>query len=235
LILNIPDWMEQKAPGAAEAARWIARDETLSESQQQRLARLTSNATKQAWLEPGRPRRKDQKRLSEDELKNAHFELMWEAFRSPDFQPIGQSEVDGEKVRLLQIGKAAKKLATEVWQVAHDRQVEAIYMTYRNRHRDNEAIASLPKYLHYMGATLVELANFFERAEPFYKPEGPVPPVGKPADQDAIKTTVIRKLALSCLNLFGTPLYSTVAILANASLDRNDIDRATVQGSLPRL
>lgn len=57
-------------------------------------------------------------------------------------------------------------------------------------------------------------------------------PVGQPLDRDALKTTVIRQIARGCKRHFGTPMYSTVATLANASLGRSDIDADTVRGAL---
>ena len=65
-----------------------------------------------------------------------------------------------------------------------------------------------------------------------YKPEGPVPPVRQVNDSEAHKTTVIRKLAQVCKKHFGSPMYGTVATLANASLGRTDIDAETVRASL---
>ena len=43
---------------------------------------------------------------------------------------------------------------------------------------------------------------------------------------------MIVKLAEVCEHHFGTPLHGTVARLANASLNRADITRSTVQGAL---
>jgi len=50
-------------------------------------------------------------------------------------------------------------------------------------------------------------------------------------DSEAHKTTVIRKLAQVCEKHFGSPMYGTVATLANASLGRTDIDAETVRAS----
>ena len=84
--------MEEFAPGAAAAARAIE-VEQLSDTRRLRLERLTSEATRKAWLEPLRRRNKGKKALSKNRLWKAHHELMFEAYRAPDFQPVGNAEI----------------------------------------------------------------------------------------------------------------------------------------------
>jgi hypothetical protein len=223
--------MEESAPGAAAAARTISSG-ALTVSQRQRLERLTSEATKRAWLEPLRRREKNKKALSEPELWAAHHELMWEAFRAPDFPPIGRSEIDRAKTRLTKIGANAEKLANEIGEVGKDAQLEGQWFTYQKRNREIDQIG-LPYIGFASAATAIHgLADFFKLAATDYKVEGPVPPVGQPRDQEALKTTVIRQLAQVCKRHFGTPMYSTVATLANAALGRSDLDADTVRGAV---
>jgi hypothetical protein len=223
--------MEKHAPGAADAARMILSHEGLSKSQQQRLARLMRDDTKHAWKEPTIQRQANRKKLSEAELYDAHHELMWEAYRAAGFAPSGHSEIKKAKAKLVKIGAAAQDLAKEICEVS-DLQLNGLWNTYRNQRPDDEILAALPKSLPSIATALDGLADFFQLAEPHYKPEGPVPPVGQPQDPEAPKTTVIRKIAETCERHFGTPLLTTVATLANAALNRTDINRYTVRGSL---
>jgi hypothetical protein len=99
-MVVIPDWMDKEAPGAADAARAISLWD-LSDIQQHRLERLISDRTQSVWRELRReisippvdpwrtiPRRKEL--LSEDQLRSAQHALLFEAFRAPDFPPIGR-------------------------------------------------------------------------------------------------------------------------------------------------
>jgi hypothetical protein len=228
--IEIPTWMDQSVPGAAQAARMIAR-ENLSNQQYQRLVRLTGDATKRAWLEPRRQRHTSKRKLTEDELYNAHHELMWEAYRAANFQPIGRPEIEQSKDRLLLLSTEAETLARGVRETGQDVLLAGLWATYRNNRRSNTLLRSLPDDLLQMAHVIDLLADFFQRAAPRYKFEGPVPPVGKPQDVEALKTTVIRQIAQTCRKHFGTVLSSTVARLANASLDRTDINRDTVKRS----
>jgi hypothetical protein len=162
----------------------------------------------------------------------AHHELMWEAFRAADFQPIGQTEIERAKARLTEIGTIAEKLANEIGEVGNDAQLDGLWITYLRRRREGSQIGQPYVRLGFLAAVLHGLADFFRRAATQFKPEGPVPSVGQPGDRDALKTTVIRQIGQVCKRHFGTPMYSTVATLANASLNRNDIDDQTVRGSL---
>jgi hypothetical protein len=231
LVIEIPSWMEKSAPGAAAAARSIG-DGPLSDSQRQRLERLTSETTRRAWLEPLRQRNKSKKTLSEPELWAAHHELMLEAYRAADFQPIGQSEIEQSTATLLEIGTAVKSLAHEIGEAGSDGQLVGMWLTYRNGRRDDALLERLPSHLPLVATALERLADFFQQASKYYKPQGPVPPVGQPGDRDALKTTVIRQIAQTCRIHFDAVLHSTVATLANASLNRTDIDRYSVAGSL---
>jgi hypothetical protein len=231
LTIAIPSWMEELAPGAAAAARFIGGG-ALTRSQRRRLERLTNEATRRAWLEPLRPRQKNKKALSRPKLWAAHHELMWEAFRAPDFQPIGQKEIDRARVRLKQIGKIGEKFAKEIGDVGNDVQLEGLWVMYQKRRRGATLLGQPYETLASQATALRGLADFFSRTAAFYKPEGPVLPVGQPRDRDALKTTVIRQIAKVCKRHVGTPMYSTVARLANASLGRRDIDADTVRGAV---
>jgi hypothetical protein len=232
LIIKIPDWMEKSAPGAAEAARMISGEEDLSESQQQRLVRLTGEDIRSAWQTTNSQAKR--KKLSEAELYAAHHELMWEAYHAADFPPVGHSEIEQAKARLEQIGKTAQRLAREIRAVGTGApQLYGLWNRYRIRRPDDQILATLPDSLPSIATALDGLADFFRLAPPLYKPEGPVPSVERPKYHDALKTTVIRQIAKICEKHFGTPLLGTVARLANASLHRADIDSQTVRGSLP--
>jgi hypothetical protein len=158
---------------------------------------------------------------------------MWEAFRAPEFQPIGRSETKRAKERLEELSTATECVANEVNQIGKDGQLEGMWLAYRNRRPMLSQL--LPGDLLSIATALHGLSDFFLRAAALYKPEGPVPPVGQPRDHDALKTTVIRQIAQVCKRHFGTPMYSTAATLANAALERDDIDDRIVQGSLRTL
>jgi hypothetical protein len=223
--------MDERAPGAAEAARSISRG-NLSDIERRRVERLTSDATKRAWLEVLHQREKSKRKLSETELWAAQHELMWEAYRAPDFTPIGPAEIEQSKARLVKIGEDAANLAGDIGDIGNDAQLAGMWLAYRNNRINDAILRVLPSDLTLVAAALYRVEDFFQRAAELYKPEGPVTPVGQPGDLKALKTTVIRQIAHVCQKHFGTPMYSTVATLAKASLDRTDIDRETVKGSL---
>ena len=189
--------------------------------------RLTGDKTKYAWLETASKRQANRKKLSEAELYGAQHELMWEAFRAADFQPVGQSEIKQAKARLADMVTAAQSLAREIREVDIDAQIYGLWGSYQGRRHDDVPLSSIV-------TELDGLADFFRWAETHYKPQGPVLPVGQPKDREALKTTVIRKIAETCEKHFETPLLGTVATLANESLNRNDITRASVQGCIGR-
>jgi hypothetical protein len=236
LTIAIPDWMQEFAPGAADAARMIISHEDLSASQQQRLARLMNEKTRPAWEETPGLRQKSQRELSADELRAAHHEMMFEAFRAPDARPIGRSEIKDAKARFADIAAAARNLAKEICEVGNAGtvapQLYGAWNRYRALRPDDEILAKLPNSLPSIATALDGLADFFQRAAPLVKPGGPISPVGQPKDRDALKTSVIRQIGKTCKKHFKTEFYSTVARLANAALDRDDIDFDTVRGSL---
>jgi hypothetical protein len=229
--IEIPSWMDACAPGAADAARQIWADQGLSQGQRERLMRLASDATRSAWRELPR-RHKSKRKLSVEELRSAQDELMWEAYRAVDFRPIGRSETDRLKAKLEKIGTDAEELAHNISETGNDIQVEGLWRIYRKNRRTDDLLIALPDDIISVAGSLKRVGDFFGRAAPLYKPEGPVPHVGQPQDTDALKTTVIRQIAKTCKSHFGTVLYSTVATLANASLGRADITRISVRGSL---
>jgi hypothetical protein len=230
----IPDWMDKSAPGAADAVLTISRED-LSEPQRQRLVRLTGEDTRYAWQEPARDAKARGKNLSEEELRTAHFELMWESYRAADFAPAGKREIKQAKEKLAEIETATMDLAKKFHEIGNDEMFydlrHLLWHLYRHNHRDDEILANLPDCLS-MATALDGLADFFRSAAPIFKPEGPVPPVGQPKGPEALRTTVIRKIAKVCEKHFGDTLSGTVARLANAALNRNDITKESVRGSL---
>ena len=230
-MVVIPTWMEVSAPGAAEAARVISHG-ALSDPQHERLGRLTNDDTKRAWLEPRRRRRKDVKQLSETELWDAHHELMSEAYYAADHPPIGLPEIERLKEKLAQIQASLGSSAHNIWEIGNDVQLVGMWRKYRQNRPHDLPSRMLPDGLLLVATLLDRLSDFFQRAGQFYKPQGPVIPVGQPRDPDAAKTIVVRQIALVCRKHFGIPMRGTVAILANASLNRTDITRDTVRGSL---
>jgi len=234
LTVTIPPWMEEFAPGAAAAARAIE-VEQLSDTRRLRLERLTSEATRKAWLEPLRRRHKGKKTLSKNRLWKAHHELMFEAYRAPDFQPVGNAEIQFSIEKLSKIGEVVGGAAREMRTVCNDAQLIGLWGAYRNRLRKQGSLEGLlSDQLASVLVTFEQVRDFFQRASKLYKPQGPVPPIGHPRDQDALKTTVIRQIAQTCKKHFGAVLHSTVATLTNAALNRTDIDRNSVAGSLRR-
>jgi hypothetical protein len=237
----IPDWMKKVAPGAADMARDIS-GWALSESQQQRLARLmgkdrlTGEDIRSAWQKTNSQAKR--KNMSEAELYAAHRELMWEAYRAADFPPVGNSEIKEEKAKLEQIGKAAQRLAREIREVdtvGPGWQLYGLWNRYRILRPDDQILATLPDSLPSIATALDGLADFFRLAAPHYKPQGPVPAVDRPNYRNARKTTVIHRIALVCQERFGAEpqeLHNVIATLANASLNCYDIDSGTVRGSL---
>jgi len=223
--------MNELAPGAAEAIRQILADKRLSNAQRERLVRLASEQTRSAWQELLRPHR-TKKKLSNDELRKAQHEILWETYRAVDFMPIGGLEISQAKGRLEKIGRKAMELSEDISEVGDNAQMYGLWGLYRKNNRTDDLLMALPKNLLSLAKALKHVGDFFELAASNYKPEGPVARVGQPRDKDALKTTVIRQIAKVCKLHFGTVLYSTVATLANASLDRTDITRTSVRGSL---
>jgi hypothetical protein len=229
-IIEIPSWMDEIAPGAAEAARAISVGKP-SRLQHERLARLTSEVTRSVWRELKRPH-SSKRRLCDRELWKAQHELMYEAYRAADFQPVSPQEIEQSKTRIKELAAAIFTSALELRTLGCDKQFAGMWRTYRNNRRSDRVLHSLPDHPLAIADVLKRIADFCERAATPYKPEGPVPPVRQVKDSEAHKTTVIRKLAQVCENHFGSPMYGTVATLANASLGRADINAVTVRASL---
>jgi hypothetical protein len=231
-IIEIPSWMDEIAPGAAEAARAISR-ENLFGSQRERLARLTSELTRSVWRELKRPHA-SKRHLSESDLWEAQHELFFEAYRAADFQPVSPLEIEQSKTRIKELGAAIFTSALELRSLGRDAQLAGMWGAYRNNknRRSDRRLHSLPDHPLAVADVLERIADFCERAATLYKPEGPIPPVRQVKDSEAHKTTVIRQLAKVCKKHFGSPMYSTVAKLANASLGRTDIVDETVRASL---
>jgi hypothetical protein len=234
--LEIPPWFDEVAPGAAEAARLLSNDPQLTEAQRQRLQRLVGE-TELAWRELPIRRHKSKRELSEDQLREAQHELLTTAFYAADFLAIGKRQIKHAKQRLQKIGATATKLSRDITELRNNFQLSGLWSTYRNNRRHDDAfLRTLPDDLSDVAEALAEtlgrVGDFFQCAVPRYKPEGPALPVGQPKSQRSLLTTVINKIASVCEKHFGTPLHTTVARLANASLGRNDIDRSTAQGAL---
>jgi hypothetical protein len=232
MTFAVPPWMAKNAPGAAEAARAIARGH-LTEPQRRRLERLIADNTARAWLEPLRRRRtKDKPGLTQEAMRAAHFEMMFKAFSAAEHPPIGRKKIKDIKEGLLTAASNLSQLARIIIVMSSYPQLAGMWSTYLLNRSDNPLLRGLPKDLELMGQVQEEIAGFFNAAGAHYKPEGPVPPAGRPGSKDALKTAVIRQLASVCEKHFGTPLYSTVATLVNASLGCDDIDRVSVRASL---
>jgi hypothetical protein len=228
--LEIPLWMDQEAPGAAEAARLVWSGK-LSDAQRERLQRLTSDDTRPAWHELHR-KHSSKKLLSDDEMRNAQLHLLNTAFSAADFPPISDAEIAERKANLAKIGVQITEAASNFRPIADDIRLDSLWQLYRFKRGNDRLLEILPDELVAIAGVLERIGDFCDRASKLYKPEGPVPPVGKPHDREAAKTTVIRAITEECEKWFGTSLYSTVATLANASLGRKDITRAKVRGSL---
>jgi hypothetical protein len=229
-IIGIPSWMDEIAPGAAEAARAISVGK-LSRLQHERLARLTSEVTRSVWRELKRSH-SSKRRLSDRELWKAQHELIYEAYRAADFQPVSPWEIEQSKTRIKELGAAIFTSALELRTLGCDKQLAGMWRAYRNNRRSDRLLHSLPDHPSALADVLEPIADFCERAATHYKPEGPIPPVRQVRDSEALKTTVIRNLAQVCEKHFGSRMYGTVANLANASLGRTDINAVTVRASL---
>jgi hypothetical protein len=229
--LHIPPWLDEAAPGAADAARIISTDPNLSEPQRERLQRLVSDSTRRAWRELRVRRQKSKKQLSDDELWQAQHEIMWEAYRAPDLPPVGLPEIHRTKAGLAKIGKSAVKLGNDIWKL-NDVQLTGMWALYRRKFPADDLVQSLPDNLQAIAKMLDRIGKFLGLAARPYKPYGPVDPVGQPGDSEALKTVVIRRIAKTCEKHFGASLYTTVATFANASLNRQDITNMTVRQSL---
>jgi hypothetical protein len=174
--------------------------------------------------------------LVEHELKQAHHQLMWEAFRAAEIHPIGHQEIRQAKDILAAIKRNAETLAQEIEDMDNDPQLVGMWRVFKVNRQDDKYLSRLPDDLSSLTTALAHtfylIADFFQEASKHYKPEGPAPLVGHTRSRNASKTTVIRRIARTCQKHFGVTLNTTVATLANASLDRNDIKRDTVKGSL---
>jgi hypothetical protein len=228
--IAIPSWLDEVAPGAAQAARTISRA-NLSVAERERLARLTGDATEPAWREISGPARKGKAKLDGQTLWAAQHDIMVEAFRAADFQPIGGAEIERWKERFGKAGTAARKLAGDLREFGEDVQIVGMWRTYLNKHLDHAPVR-MPNDPVAMSAAVEQLADFCDRAGIRYKREGPIPPVGQPGDCQALETTVMRHIAGTCKKHFGTYMAGTAAILANASLGRDDITPRRVRESM---
>jgi hypothetical protein len=223
--------MEKVAPGAAEAARLISR-ENLRKEQHRRLERLTSDSTRTAWEELGRPLRKSKKKeLSKERLWEAQFQLMSVAYRAADIPLIGQREIEKAKKEISNSANSASKLARGLWIFGSDAQLVGLWWTYlKKRSSDPSSRFSSYPFVSF-AVELGRLGGFLERAAALYKQE-PLSPVRNVKASTAPTTMVIRLIAGVSQKHLGTPLYSTIATLANASLGREDINDKTVRASL---
>jgi hypothetical protein len=238
VIIKIPDWLEQAVPGAADAARAIGED-NLSKAQQRRLARLmgidgdTRAETLAAWQST--IDRAKKRSLPERKLRDAHSQLMAEAFRAVDFPIVGISEVEQARSRLDQLAQDARRLAREINEVGvGEPQLYGMWNLYRIQRPDDVILEALPRSRPSMATAVDRIAEFFQLAAPHYKLEGPVPALERPNRREARRTLVIRRLTDVCEKHFGEALPVVVAALANAALGRTEIDSGTVRGSLPK-
>ena len=159
--------MDEIAPGAAEAARAINRrainSGNLSGLQHERLARLTSD-TCSVWRELKRPH-SSKRDLSDRELWEAQHELMYEAYRAADFQPVHPREIEQSKTRIKELGAAIFTSAMELRTLGRDAQFAGMWETYRNNEnrRSDRVLHSLPDHPLAIADVLERVANFCER------------------------------------------------------------------------
>jgi hypothetical protein len=229
--IAIPSWLDEIAPGAAQAARSISDEENLSDLQRERLERLTSELTKPVWVELQRDHSSKEK-LSKDKIIEAQHELMFVSFRAPDFLPISEKEVERSKNRLKELAGALKKLIGELREVSDNAQLPVMWGAYWKGRLYDPPFRLFSHDLPIVFEEMDRVADFYEVVAGPYKPAGPISPVKQVNDAEALKTTVIRHIAEICKKHFGTPMYRTVATLANATLNRTDITADTVRGSL---
>jgi hypothetical protein len=243
--LVIPASFDNAAPGAANAARLIS-NEKLSKQQRERMQRLVVfnrnswspsagvrivDKTKSAWLKL--PVRRRGKQLSLDESHNAQFELMATTFYAADYAPMGKPEIEESKKRLTNNAINAATLALDILVDVRDAQMKGYWLTYKNR-RGNPLLQLLPDDLVDL-PKLVELIADYYRAIPNashpYKPQGPIPPVGRPSNQSAKRLTFLLKIGDVCKKHFGRPLDDVAAMLWNANFPDDPIDGALVKKS----
>jgi hypothetical protein len=125
--ISIPSWMDELAPGAAEAARNIssgtlvrdplrARGAKLTAKERERLRRLVNHpkyneSNEAVWRELSLWRGKE--RPSDNEVRNAQYELFRAAFCAPDLPPITKTEIRKRKAALAGVAK-------RIVEAAHD-------------------------------------------------------------------------------------------------------------------
>jgi hypothetical protein len=232
-MIKIPEWVDDIAPGAAEAVRFYDSRNGLSDAQRRRLACLVGPDTKHAWQELHRPLGSKNK-LTPEDLHWAQFHLLRTAFDAADNSPTSEREIARMKKPLEEAGVRAAELATAIGQLADDPQVWGMWHAYWNRMKAEGSPPSFPRQLHDVANELKLLTKFFTQATRFYKPRGSVPVVRYPGGRDAQRTAVVRTIARECKDKFGLHMHSVVAALANASLERADITVDMVRQSLRR-
>jgi hypothetical protein len=231
--VEIPNWVDDIAPGAAEAVRFYVSRIGLSDVQRRRLARLVGPHTKHAWQELRR-RLGSKKVLTPEELHWAQFQLLLTAFRAADNLPTSKRKIARMKMPLEEAGALAAELVTSIGQLADDPQVWGMWGRYWNRLSAEGEPLSLPRDLRDVANELKGLTKFFDRAVPLYKPQGSAPVVRYPFGSAGLRTAVIRTIARECKDKFGLHMHSVVAALANASLGNANITDDVVRQSLRR-
>jgi hypothetical protein len=231
--------MEKLAPGAAEAAHNIssgtlARDPlgALTAEQRERLRRLTdhpdySESNESAWTELSIWRGKEQP--SDIEVRSAQYELFRAAFRAPDLPAISKTEIRERKAALAGVAKRIVEAARDLdGIVASDEiiatQLADFWNVFRTKYDFPESFCAVFDLL---GTA----AYFIDFAAKYIKPAGPAPHLGKMRGKNVRTRTAVRHIAETCEQLFGSPMYETVAKLASASLGRT-VSVETVRNSL---
>jgi hypothetical protein len=230
--LIIPASFDAAAPGAADAARLISNGK-LSKQQCERLQHLVDK-TESALLKL--PVRHRGKQLSPDELYNAQFELMATAFYAADYAPMGEPEIEELKKRLTNIAMDAATLALDISVDVRDAQMKGYWLTYKNC-RGNPLLQLLPDDLVDLPKLVELIADYYRgilNASHPYKPEGPIPPVGRPSSQNAKRLTFIIKNESVGRKHFGKTLVRMIAALWNANFPNDEIDWTIIKKSLQK-
>jgi hypothetical protein len=230
--ISILPWMEELAPGAAQAARNIssgtlardplgARGATLTAKERERLRRLVNHpkyngSNEAAWRELNAWRGKE--RPSDIEVWIAQYELFRAVFRAPDLPPITKTEIRERKAALASVANRIVKAARELdGIVASDEiiatQLADLWQMFRTKYGFPENFCAVFDLLGTLG-------YFIDIAAKHIKPAGPAPHLGKMRGKDAQTRAAVRHIVETCEQGFGSPMYETVRKLASASLGR---------------
>jgi hypothetical protein len=230
--ISIPSWMEELAPGAAQAARNIssgtlARDPLgahgaeLTAKKRERLQRLVNHckyngSNEAAWGELNAWRGKE--RPSDIEVWIAQYELFRAAFRAPDLPPITKTEIRERKAALAGVAKRIVEATGDLDRIVASDEIIAtqladFWQTFRTKYGFAEGFYTVFDLLGTLGYFIDDAAKHIKHA-------GPAPHLDKMRGKNAKTRASVRHIAETCEQLFGSPMYETVAKLASASLGR---------------